>query len=264
MGRILSVKKKGYNDDPRYTEYFLHNALQKFGYSLTRDSNTADFAITAYIDHRVNHMLFISPFFDQISEEDIDEYSKEISMAMKGESVFLPQLDEIKTQGVAIYHFLFSSKTNAFAEPAIVDSGKTLLEIAGHSSSLGHIGSFGFKVINFGGPSQGMDIVIKTSYPENLFLNIEDAQIRRYTKKGMITEKLVFKKSKNQYICRMDDFKIHPGLNKNSAAWCRSRTKYQDSEFYIDFTITSRVPIFSDINLTINPHWGEGFSIKIN
>lgn len=211
MNRVLRIEKKGYNDDYRYTEYFLHNALQAFGYYLTRDEATASFAVTAYIDHRVNYMLFTSPFFDQISEENILAYTEAITAAMKSEAIFMPHSGEIKTRGVTIYRFLFSNITNAFAEPAVIESGKSILEIANQSVSLCN---FGFKVINYGGPSHGLDIVVKTSHFATAILDFEVAQIRRYTKKGMITEKLIFERDLNRYICRANDFEIYPGLNK--------------------------------------------------
>lgn len=263
MRRILQVRKKGYNDDFRYTEYFLHNALQSFGYNLTRDELTASFTVTAYIDHRVNYMLFTSPFFDQIPEENIFAYTAAIASAMKSEAIFLPHPGEIKTRGTAIFHFHFSNTTNAFAEPAVIESGKSVLEVANKNVSLGGIGSFGFKVINYGGPSQGIDVIFETTPLAAEFLEIEVAQIRRYTKKGMVTEKLIFKKDHNGYICQVNGFEIYPGLNKNSALWCRSRTKYQNTEFYMDFAIKNNMPTSSDVVLTVRPHFGEGFSIKL-
>ena len=130
MNRVLQIKKKGYNDDFRYTEYFLHNALQTFGYYLTRDEATASFTVTAYINHRVDYMLFTSPFFDQISEENILAYTEAIAAAMKSDAVFLSHPGEIKTRGTAVYRFHFSNTTNAFAEAAVIESGKSLLEIS--------------------------------------------------------------------------------------------------------------------------------------
>lgn len=261
MNRVLSVKRKGSNDSFGYTEYFLHNAFQTFGYYLTRDEDTTDFIITAYIDHRKEYMLFTSPFFDQLKEENLWKYAESLALSMKSEAIFFLYEGKIETKGVAISQFRFSKTTNAFAEPAVIKTGKCILEAANRNFSLGKLGGFGLTVINYGGPSQGLDIIIETSFSASLSLKIENAQIRRYTKKGMTTEQLSFKKIDNQYICQMDDFIIHPGLNKNSAVWCRSRTKYQDAKFYMDFIITSSAPIDADIKLTVKPHLGDGFTI---
>lgn len=261
MKRTLQVRKKGYNDALGYTDYFLHNALSAFGYYLTRDESTADFTITAYIDHREDYMLFTSPFFDLLEDKDLFVYSDAIAAAMKSDALFLPHPGEIKTRGVAIYQFLFSSTTNAFDEPATIETGKSILECANRNVSLNGSGSFGLKVINYGGPSRGMDVIFEVPRLASAFFKIENAQIRRYTKKGMLTLPLLFEKVGNRFICQLNDFEIHPGLNKNSALWCRSRTKYQDTKFYMDFTVASHVLASTDVTLTVKPHWGEGFSI---
>ena len=224
MKRILQIKRKYFNDAPNYTEYYLHNAFQKFGYALTRDEAAADFEITAYINHRTDYMLFVSSFFDTIPEEILLAYTEEIAAAMKSDAMFLPHPGEINTRGVAVYRFLFSSTANAFEEPALIENGESVLESGTRSIS---VGGLGLKVTNFGGPSKGLEISIESSRAASRFLKIEAAQIRRYTKKGLITEPLTFEWLDGRYVCRLDDFEIFPGLNKNSALWCRSIKKYQ-------------------------------------
>lgn len=260
MDRVLQVKKKGFNDDPRYAEFYLHNALQNFGYYLTRDETTADFVVTAYIDHRTKYILFTSPFFDLLKDDELLSYTEAIAIAMKSTAAFIPRLNEIKTQGVATYHFLYSSTTNAYLEPATIENGSTLLECSSRSVGFGRLG---LKITNYGGPSRGMDIIIDAPLLTSVFMKIEDAQIRRYTKGGMLTEKLIFQKKHSQYICRLNDFLIHPGLNKKSALWSRTRTKYQDTEFYMDLSLAASAPITGNIVLTVKPHFGSGFSINL-
>ena len=157
-----------------------------------------------------------------------------------------------------VFHFLYSRTSSAYEEPALIESGDSRLTFEGHGWEAGQSGNVGFSVINYGGPTKGLDVILQAPVWAAPFLSVESAEIRRYTKQGQQSQELVFKKIGSRFLCRLEQFDILPGRNEMSALWCRTRTKYLCAEFNIDLKLRSRAPLQTQLSLSVNPFSGEG------
>ena len=63
MKRVLYIKRKGFNYYTDYTELYLHEALQNYGFSLIREKEKSTFGVTVYISENEKYMAVLSPFF---------------------------------------------------------------------------------------------------------------------------------------------------------------------------------------------------------
>ena len=108
-----------------------------------------------------------------------------------------------------------------------------------------------------------MDIVVQAPVMMRGFVTICHGQLRRYTKQGMVAQELKFQKEDGRWICHLEDHEIFCGLNAKSALWCRSKTKYQETAFYLDLKIRNMAPVRTTVLLTVKPHHGEGDTLKI-
>lgn len=264
MKKVLRVKVKGYNAYYRYTEHFLHNALQSFGYNLTRDEKTADFAVTAYINPDAEYFSLTSTFFDQLQGEEQEKLCNAISKAMKSEVLVCPWSEDAVEHLSSEFRFLYSSTSNAYDEPALIEKGDSNLKYEGYSYEMENRGHFTLDVVNYGGPTRGLDVIIEAPLWAMPFLSVESAQIHWYTKEGYRQTDMVFKKKANRLACKLKDFEILSGRNEMSALWCRSRTKYQSVKFYVDFKLKYIFPIQPEIIITVKPFFGKGVTIKYN
>ncbi|MBE6564696.1 MAG: hypothetical protein E7655_05440 [Ruminococcaceae bacterium] len=265
METVVQVKRKGCNDSYRYMEYYLHNALQAYGYSLTRDEATADFSVTAYLDWNETYFSLISPFFDRLQGDTLDAFLKDLAAAMKSE-VWLhpyPQPEDDTLPNVSVFCFLYSRTSNAYQEPALIESGDSNLDFEGHYWTKDQRGNVGFTLVNYGGPSKGLTVSLQAPLWAAPFLTVESAQIRRYTKQGGESREMVFQRNGARLVCSMEQFDILPGRNRMSALWCRTRTKYQCAVFYIDLIIKNRSPLHTQLLLEVDPFSGEGCTATI-
>ncbi len=260
MKTVLQIEKKGYNDAYNFTEYFLHNALQHFGFNLTRDEKTADFSVTAYIDRNVDYVLFTSSFFDQLQGEEQKKFCEAAAIAMKSEALMYPLTGEIQLPNAEVYRFLYSSTSNAYKEPALIENGDSDLDIESRYCTIGNSGDLGFSVVNYGGPTQGLDVTLLVPLWALPFLSVESAQIRRHTKQGVETKKMVFERIGYRFVCRLNDYQILQGRNRMSALWCRTRSKYQCATFFIDLKLKYRGPIPIKLYVMVKPFSGSGSS----
>jgi len=260
MKTVVQVMKKGYNNSYLYTEYFLHNALQHFGFCLTRDEKSADFSVTAYIDYDAKYFLLTSPFFDRLQGDQRQKLCEAIAVAMKSEVRLHPQLGEILPPNALKFEFLYSSTSNAYEEPALIESGDSDLELDGNWWRADQSGNVGFAIVNYGGPTQGLDVILQAPFWAAPFLFVESAQVRRVTKWEWERREMVFEKRGSSFHCRLEDFAILPGRNRMSALWCRARTKYECAEFYIDLNIKNKGPLPTNLLVTVKPLSGKGFT----
>jgi len=263
MKTVLKIMKKGFNDNYRYTEYFLHNAFQYFGYNLTRDEKTADFSVTAYINSNEKYFFLTSPFFDKLHGEECSKLCEVVPAEMKSDVTLYPQHDEIILPNASVHRFLYSSISNAYNEPALVEKGISKLEIEGKHNEIniigaGQPGNLGFKVVNYGGPAVGLNVIIQAPFLSAPFLSVESATIHRYTTQWKDSHEMTFQKSGNRFICSLENYEILPGRNKMSALWCRTRSKYQCAEFFINFKLRNKSPLRTKILITVTPFSGEG------
>lgn len=264
MKTILQVRKKGYNNDYRYTEFFLHNALQPYGFHLTRDEKTADFSVTAYIDRNSEHFWLVSEFFDQLKGEEKQRFCEVAAVAMKSEVLLCPLPEDVFPPNASVYEFLYSSTSNAYEEPALIEKGDSVLQLEGHWWEDGQRGNTGCKIVNYGGSTVGLDVILQVPFWAIPFLSIESAQIRRRTSQGVERQQIAFERMGNRFICQLESFRILPGRNRLSARWCRARSKYQNAEFYIDLTLKNKGPIPVKLFMTVSPFLGEGFTMAFD
>ncbi len=265
MKKILRVKRRinGVGGDPRYMEYYLHNGLKNYGYTLTREVDKASFKVTAYNNFRIDTVYYESTFFDEIAEEEVCEFNRVLTESMKEPAELADHPGCIDTKGVAVYEFYFSDKSDAFSVEPLIKEGGSVLEL-GLRECLCSVGNpWVTKIVNFGGPSKGVEIIIETNLVTSLCVKFEKAQLRRYTKDGLSERSIQFDKKGNRYICRVDDFEIAPGLNKLSAQWCRSRRMQDGAEFYISFVPEGNVKMPINGRITVTPYDGKGISLML-
>ncbi len=229
MKRMLIIKRKGFNYYTDYTELYLHNAFQNYGYSVVRNKAQSDFSVTVYISETEKHMKMTSTFFDELSESDALNLCGIFSDAFKSEVVITANTGYEHSQ-FDVYEFLLSKTYSAYNEPVYLIDEPPKLEQ--------RIGVIGFKTnknnsmsfVNTGGKLSGINITF--DFDENIYdLDIPDAYISRFNGESFSRQEFLFEKENSSFKANIDFLKIEKGINPESAI-LRGKKRANEEERY--------------------------------
>ena len=229
MKRMLMVKRKGFNYYTDYTELYLHRAFQNYGYSVVRDKAKSDFSVFVYISEAEKYMKATSPFFDNLSENNVTELCDVFSEAFKSE-VTMTEASEYENDSINTYEFMLSKNHSAYDEPVYLIDEPPKLER--------RIGVVNFKTnkdnsmsfVNVGGQISGINITF--DFNENIYdLDLSDAHISRWNGHSFSRQEIVFKKEENSFKADIDFLKIEKGINPKSAV-LRGKKRANEEERY--------------------------------
>lgn len=215
MRKMLLVKRKGFNYYTDYTEHYLHNAFQNYGYSIVRDESKSDFSVLVYISETEKYMKMISPFFDNLSEKDIENFCNLFSVAFKSE-VKMEDFDESQCNSMYPYKFMLSKNHSAYNEPAYLIDAPPKLERRTYNCNFTTNKVSLMSFVNVGGNISGLKIIF--DFSENVEdLQLSDSKISYYANKENTVLDISFDKNDKTFTSNIDSFKTDKGINPKSA-----------------------------------------------
>ena len=229
MKRVLYIRRKGFNYYTDYTELYLHNALQSYGFSLIREKEKSTFGVTVYISESEKYMAALSPFFDSIGDEDLLTLCEHFSKTFKSETIVSACADDSVFPGDKEY-FMFSENYSAFDEPIYITDAPAKLKRKTASCFLTANKPYLIRFVNNGGKLSGADIVL--DFEENIsHLSIADAEIIHCENKKDVRNPLAFTKVGNSFSAKADLIYIEKGINPSSAV-LRAKRLYNEEIKY--------------------------------
>lgn len=229
MKRMLMVKRKGFNYYTDYTELYLHNAFQNYGYSIVRDKAKSDFSVFVYISEAEKYMKATSPFFDDLSENNVAELCDVFTETFKSE-VTMVEASEYDNDSINTYEFMLSKNHSAYDEPVYLIDEPPKLER--------RIGVVNFKTnkdnsmsfVNVGGKISGINITL--DFNEKIYdLDLLDARVSHFNGENFIRQEFVFEKVNNTFKADIDFVKVDKGINPKSAV-LRGKKRATEEERY--------------------------------
>lgn len=211
MKRVLYIRRKGFNYYTDYTELYLHNALENYGFSLIRRADKCTFSVRVYISESEKYMALLSPFFDSIDESDLIKLCKNFSNAFKSEVIVSACPDDAVFTGDEEY-FMFSESFSAFDEPVYLTESPASLHRKIADCFFRSNNPYLIRFVNTGGKLSGIDIALE--FEENIGrLSIEEAEIICYENKKEARKPLVFTKENGAFGAKADFLTIEQGIN---------------------------------------------------
>lgn len=242
MKRVLYIKRKGFNYYTDYTELYLHNAFQKFGYNLVRDPIKSSFCVTVFISEAEKYMAFLSPYFDSLSDDDLISICEKFSAEFKSEAVFSLCKDDMKFSGEK-ETFMFSDRYSAFDEPVYLTDEKPELTIKTADTYFTANKPYLIRFVNTGGELSGIDVILDF-YESTDKLIIDEAEIIYYENKKEFRKALNFRKDSNSFTAEADFVNIKEGINQNCAV-LRAKKLFNE-ELRHGFTLLIRPESYRD------------------
>lgn len=246
MKRVLYIKRKGFNYYTDYTELYLHNALQNYGYSLIRQRAKSSFSVAVYICESEKYMALLSPFFDSIDEADLPSLCESFSKNFKSEVIVSACPDDSVFPGEKEV-FMFSEDFSAFDEPIYLTDEPPKLKWKTADCFFKTNEPYLIRFVNTGGKLSGIRIEI--TFNENISdLSIDEAEITYYDNKKQITKSLGFTDVGTGFCSQADFLNIGKGINPYSAV-LRAKKLYTEEEKH-GFTLKLFPKCTADIILT--------------
>ena len=229
MKKMLMIKRKGFNYYTDYTELYLHNAFQNYGYSIVRDKDKSDFSVFVYISEAEKYMKVTSPFFDNLSENNVTELCDVFSEAFKSE-VTITEASEYENDSINTYEFMLSNNHSAYDEPVYMVDEPPKLEWRTRDINFETNKDYCMSFVNVGGKFSGINITF--DFNENIYdLDLSDAHISRWNGHSFSRQEIVFKKEENSFKADIDFLKIEKGINPKSAV-LRGKKRANEEERY--------------------------------
>ena len=246
MKRVLYIRRKGFNYYTDYTELYLHNALQSYGYSLIREKEKSTFNVTVYISETEKYKALLSPFFDSIDETELLSLCENFSIAFKSEAMISVCPDDAIFPGEKEF-FMFSDKFSAFDEPVYLTEEAPKLKMKTAECFFRTNKPYHIRFVNNGGRLSGIRIVL--DFDEDISdLTIDEAEIIYYEKKNEIRIPLSFVRTDNGFCSQADFFYLEKGINPASAV-LRAKKLYNE-EVRLGFSLKFSPESYADIILT--------------
>lgn len=229
MKRMLMIKRKGFNYYTDYTELYLHNAFKNYGYSVVRDKAKSDFSVFVYISEAEKYMKAISPFFDNLSENNVNELCDVFTEIFKSE-VTMVETSEYDNDSINTYEFMLSKTYNAYDEPVYLVDEPPKLEWRTRDINFKTNKDYSMSFVNVGGNFSGINITF--DFNENTYdLDLSAAHISRWNGHSFSRQEIVFKKEENSFKADIDFLKIEKGINPKSAV-LRAKKRANEEERY--------------------------------
>ena len=247
MKRVLYIKRKGFNYYTDYTELYLHNALQNYGYNLIRECDKSTFSVTLYISENEKYMALLSPFFDSINENDLLTLCENFSKAFKSEVIVSACPDDSTFPGDKEI-FLFSENFNAFDEPVYLTEETPELKRKMADCFFKTNTPYLIRFANTGGKLTGIRIVL--DFNEDISsLTIVEAEITYYENKKEISRPLTFTYDGTSLCTKADFICIEKGIN-TASAFLRGKKLYNEE---IKYGFSLKITPVSSDNTTLTP-----------
>ena len=225
MKRVLYVRRKGFNYYTDYTELYLHEALQNYGFSLIREKEKSTFGVTVYISESEKYMAMLSPFFDSIDETDLITLCEIFSKTFKSEAIVSACPDDAVFPGDKEY-FMFSENYSAFDEPVYLIEEAPKLKWKTADCLFQVNNPYLIRFVNIGGKLSGINIAL--DFEEDIRgLSIEKAEIIYYINKKETRKPVNFTKSNNSFFADADFLFIDKGINP-ACAVLRAKKLYNE------------------------------------
>ena len=229
MKKMLMIKRKGFNYYTDYTELYLHNAFQNYGYSIVRDKAKSDFIVSVYISEAEKYMKATSPFFDNLRENNVTKLCDVFSKAFKSE-VTMAEASERENESINTYEIMLCNNHSAYDEPVYLINELPKLEqrisVIDFKTNTNNSISF----VNVGGKFSGINITF--DFEESMHdLVLSDAHISRFNGESFLRQEFLFKKVNSSFKADIDFLKLEKGINPKSAVLRGRKRANEEDKF---------------------------------
>lgn len=246
MKRVLYISRKGFNYYTDYTELYLHNALQNYGYNLIRQADKSTFNVTVYISESEKYMTLLSPLFDSIDEADLPSLCENFSKNFKSEVIVSACPDNSIFPGEKEV-FMFSDSFSAFDEPIYLTDEPPKLKWKTADCFFRTNEPYLIRLVSIGGKLSDVRIALEFEETSDTLL-INEAEITYYKNKKQFTQPLTFINDGTCFFSRADFLSIDKGINPYCAL-LRAKKLYTEED-KLGFSLKLLSKCTADVILT--------------
>lgn len=236
METHIKLRKKGFNYYTDYTEKYLNETLEAYGYKLSLRKENGKGSLTLFWDE--SPWLTVSaPWFDEMSEEKEKEVAENLAEKFK------TKYEIVNEEAVATYEemheYYITDGIGAIDEPFFISDGEPCFEWVTMPFRQNYNKPYHISFQNYGGIKKGLvaEITVKNKNAE-----IKDFELRKMVSNGEFeafkTEPIVAEKQNSKiYRFEFPEYVIPEGINRYSIKLMaeKKQTECEKRRIYVSF-----------------------------
>lgn len=236
METHIKLRKKGFNYYTDYTEKYLDEALNAYGYKLSLRKENGKGSLTLFWDE--SPWLTVSaPWFDEMSEEKVKEVAE--NLAKKFKTVYEITSEEPKEKFEERHEYYITDGVGAIDEPFFITEGEPCFEWVTMPFRQNYNKPYHISFQNYGGIKKGLvaEITVKNKNAE-----IKDFELRKMDSNGdfeVFKSEPIVAENENDKIYRFEfpEYVIPEGINRYSIKLMakKKQTECEKRRIFISF-----------------------------
>ena len=236
METHIKLRKKGFNYYTDYTEKYLNETLEAYGYKLSLRKDNAKGSLV-FTFNESPWLTVSSPSFNMLSDEALKEFAE--NLAEKFKTVYEIASEEPTEKFEERHEYYITDGVGAIDEPFFITEGEPCFEWVTMPFRQNYNKPYHISFQNYGGIKKGLvaEITVKNKNAE-----IKDFELRKMDSNGEFeafkTEPIVAEKQNSKiYRFEFPEYVIPEGINRYSIKLMakKKQTESEKRRIYVSF-----------------------------